>query len=219
MDIMPEEPVSEEVLALRRHFQSLGPLSRRQFGVGDTLGTGTFGRVRLVTYTGYTPPGGAAGQQKMYFALKMLKKSEIIRLKQVEHIKAEKSILSSICHPFIVNLFITFQDPVHLHMLMEYVIGGELFSQLRKVGRFSNDTSRFYAAEIVLALQYLHSKDTVYRDLKPENLLIVSLRLVVVALFGESHVEMCSRGRIVFVQFSLTIHCVPTPLLALLQHC
>jgi serine/threonine protein kinase len=102
----------------------------------------------------------------------MLKKTEIIRLKQVEHIKAEKSILSRINHPFIVNLYTAFQDEKNLFMLMEYIIGGELFSQLRKVGRFSNDTSRFYAAEIVLALEYLHDKNIVYRDLKPENLLI-----------------------------------------------
>ena len=93
----------------------------------------------------------------------MLRKSEIIRLKQVEHIKAEKSILSQLVHPFIVTLYVSFQDEHHLYMLMEYVIGGELFSQLRKVGRFSNDTARFYAAEIVLALQYLHGKNIVYR--------------------------------------------------------
>jgi len=98
--------------------------------------------------------------------------SEIIRLKQVEHIKAEKNILTAISHPFIVNLFASFQDENNLYMLMEYVIGGELFSQLRKVGRFSNDTSKFYAAEIVLAMEYLHEKNIVYRDLKPENLLI-----------------------------------------------
>jgi len=111
-------------------------------------------------------------KKPMYYALKMLKKSEIIRLKQVEHIKSEKSILSQINHPFIVVLYASFQDENNLFMLMEYIIGGELFSQLRKVGRFSNDTSRFYAAEIVLALEYLHSKNIVYRDLKPENLLI-----------------------------------------------
>jgi serine/threonine protein kinase len=94
-----------------------------------------------------------------YFALKMLKKSEIVRLKQVEHIKAEKAILSRVAHPFIISLYSTFQDEHCLYMSMEYVIGGELFSQLRKCGRFSNDTARFYAAEIVLALQYLHSKN------------------------------------------------------------
>ena len=162
-----EEKMSEDAIILRNHFASLSAMARQMFTIGDTLGTGTFGRVRLVSY--HQPP---LSPKPLHFALKMLKKSEILRLKQVEHIKAEKSILSRICHPFIVNLFTAFQDERYLYMLMEYVIGGELFSQLRKVGRFSNDTARFYAAEIVLALQYLHSKDIVYRDLKPENLLI-----------------------------------------------
>ena len=162
-----EEKQSEDTLILRAHFAHLTPLTRQLFHVGDTLGTGTFGRVRLVSYL-----QPSLSPKPLHFALKMLKKSEIIRLKQVEHIKAEKSILSRICHPFIVNLFAHFQDERYLYMCMEYVIGGELFSQLRKVGRFSNDTARFYAAEIVLALQYLHAKDIVYRDLKPENLLI-----------------------------------------------
>jgi len=157
-----EDKDTDEVTALRRHFAG-AKLTKKKFLVGETLGTGTFGRVRLVTYN-YKKP--------MFYALKMLKKSEIIRLKQVEHIKSERSILSQINHPFIVVLYASFQDENNLFMLMEYIIGGELFSQLRKVGRFSNDTSRFYAAEIVLALEYLHSKNIVYRDLKPENLLI-----------------------------------------------
>lgn len=157
---------SDEVLMTRSMFRSLPHLARSLFTLGDTLGTGTFGRVCIVSFV---PPSSSAPR---YFALKMLKKSEIIRLKQVEHIKAEKAILSRIAHPFIVNLYSHFQDERHLYMCMEFVVGGELFSQLRKVGRFSNDTARFYAAEIILALQYLHAQHIVYRDLKPENLLI-----------------------------------------------
>lgn len=182
--ISPEvEKAQEEVAKLRQHFTAAGSrLARSLFQVGDTLGTGTFGRVRLVTYQ-HTA-------KTHIFALKMLKKSEIIRLKQVEHIKSEKTILSQISHPFIVNLYAHFQDEKSLYMLMEYVIGGELFSQLRKVGRFSNDTSRFYAAEIVLALQYLHSKNIVYRDLKPENLLIDHEGHMKITDFGfAKHVE------------------------------
>jgi hypothetical protein len=182
---------NDEVSQIRAMFASRA-LSRSIFTLGDTLGTGTFGRVRIVTYThpsaatttpatsstavavsaAPVPAGAASSGKPMYFALKMLKKSEIIRLKQVEHIKAEKAILSRIAHPFIVNLYSAFQDERNLYMTMEYVIGGELFSQLRKVGRFSNDTARFYAGEIVLALSYLHDRHIVYRDLKPENLLI-----------------------------------------------
>ncbi len=64
----------------------------------------------------------------------------------------------------------TFQDVRNVYLLEEYVIGGEMFSHLRRAGRFSNDMTKFYAAEITLAISYLHSKDIIYRDLKPENL-------------------------------------------------
>ena len=80
--------------------------------------------------------------------------------------------------------FTTFQDDRHLYMLLEYVIGGELFSHLRKAGQFTNDMTRFYAAEIVLAIEYLHSKDIIYRDLKPENLLLDSAGHVKITDFG-----------------------------------
>merc|ERR1712166_1608166 len=75
-------------------------------------------------------------------------------------------------HPFIVVLYHAFQDERNLYMLLEYIIGGELFTHLRKAGKFNNDHTRFYAAQIVMALQYLHNDSIVYRDLKPENLLL-----------------------------------------------
>lgn len=134
------------------------------FDLRATVGTGTFGRVRVVKIKGST--------DRTPFALKILKKSEVIRLKQVEHVKAERQILAMIEHPFIVNLLTTFQDDKRLFMLMEYVNGGELFSYLRKEGRLPNDSARFYAGEVILAFEYLHSLSVVYRDLKPENLLI-----------------------------------------------
>lgn len=74
--------------------------------------------------------------------------------------------------PFFTRRYKSLQDEKHLYMVMEYVIGGEVFTHLRHRNRFSNATATFYAAEIVLAFEYLHSMDIIYRDLKPENLLI-----------------------------------------------
>ena len=91
-----------------------------------------------------------------------------MRLRQVEHVNSEREILSSVHHPFIVDMFLTFQTPSNLFMCLEYMVGGELFSHLRKEGRFAPDVAKFYAASIVLALEYLHDKDIIYRDLKPE---------------------------------------------------
>jgi protein kinase X len=111
-------------------------------------------------------------EDKNYYALKILKKSEVIYLKQVEHVKTEKKLLEVISHPFIVNLMGAFQDDKNLYLMMEYIIGGEFFSHLRKAGRFPNDMSVFYAAQIALVFEHLHSMSILYRDLKPENLLL-----------------------------------------------
>jgi serine/threonine protein kinase len=136
--------------------------SIKDFEFKATLGTGSFGRVRLAKHM----------PSSKICAVKILKKNEIIRLKQVEHILAEKVILAQIDHPFIVNLWGYFQDRKNLYLIMEFVVGGEFFTHLRRAGRFNNDSSCFYAAQIVLIFEYLHSKDVVYRDLKPENLLL-----------------------------------------------
>ncbi|GET87820.1 protein kinase A catalytic subunit [Leishmania tarentolae] len=128
----------------------------------ETVGTGTFGRVRLVKHKG-------TGQ---YAALKILKKQEVLRMKQVDHVLAEASLLQEIDHPFIVNMLRGYMDKNRLYILLEYVVGGELFSHLRKAGKFPNDVSKFYCAEVILAFDYLHRKAIVYRDLKPENILL-----------------------------------------------
>jgi protein kinase X len=155
----------------------LGKFQLNDFKFLSTLGTGTFGRVRLVKHK--SEPAEAEP-----LALKCLKKSEIIRLKQIEHVKSEKKILETINHPFIVNLKGTFQTPSHVFMLLDYACGGELFTLLRREGRFANDVALFFATEIVLAFEYLHSMDIAYRDLKPENLLIDKEGHVKITDFG-----------------------------------
>lgn len=117
-------------------------------------------------------------------ALKILRKSKIIKLKQVDHIQDEKRILSAIHHPFIVSLLTTFQDRDRLYMVLEFVNGGELFSYLRKNGRISTCQARFYSAELITAFDYLHYHNIVYRDLKPENLLIDNFGHIKLADFG-----------------------------------
>ena len=120
----------------------------------------------------------------------MLCKIEVVRMRQVQHIVSEKNILARINFPFIVNLYLgltrlcTFQDNRYVFLLEEYVIGGEMFSHLRRARRFTNEMTRFYAAEITLALEYLHNLNIIYRDLKPENLLLDHNGHIKIADFG-----------------------------------
>jgi len=132
------------------------------FIIMQTLGTGSFGRVHLVKHK----------ETGKYYAMKVLVKRQIIESKQVEHTINEKKILETLDHPYMVNLIGSFKDNRNLYIVLEYVCGGELFSYLRQCKRLPNHVARFYAAEVVLAFEHLHSKDIIYRDLKPENLLI-----------------------------------------------
>lgn len=129
----------------------------------ETIGVGSYGRVRLCRNK----------KTNKVFAVKMLKKSEIIRMKQVDHVFSEYTILASIFHPFIVELKgVNFTDPSYLYFILEYIPGGEMFTLLRDKNSFPANQAKFYAAHIVTIFDYLHSKNIIYRDLKPENILI-----------------------------------------------
>ena len=106
------------------------------------------------------------------FALKVLKKDNIIKRNQVEHTKTERSVLGYVDHPFIVGMKMAFQSKTKLYFVLDYCAGGELFFHLGKLGKFPEPRACFYAAEIVLAISYVHSLDIIYRDLKPENVLL-----------------------------------------------
>ena len=117
----------------------------------------------------------------------MLRKVDVIKLKQVEHVRNERNVLAAVAgHPFITRLIASFSDETSLYMLLDYTPGGEIFSYLRRARRFPLATVQFYAAEITLILSYLHDVQHVaYRDLKPENILLTDKNLSVkLADFG-----------------------------------
>ncbi|CAG8115265.1 unnamed protein product [Penicillium salamii] len=132
-----------------------------------TLGTGTFARVWL------TRLKDQKDKSKVY-ALKILRKADVIKLKQVEHVRNERKALAAVIdHPFITTLIASFSDEKSLYMLLDYCPGGEIFTYLRKQRRFSEETSIFYAAEITMTIEFLHDVHGIaYRDLKPENILL-----------------------------------------------
>ena len=132
------------------------------YEIGETLGTGSFGRVRI----------SKNKKTNEYVAMKIMKKVEILKSKQADHIANEIKILSMIDHPFVIKFDGFTQDEKYLYLALELINGGELFTYLRGVGRFPVDQARVYIAQIVSIFEYLHSKNIIYRDLKPENILI-----------------------------------------------
>ncbi|KAL6080430.1 PHprotein kinase domain containing protein [Balamuthia mandrillaris] len=140
------------------------------------IGRGSFGKVLQVRYL---PTG-------QIFAMKVLNKKTIIERGELDHTKAEKNILMKLENPFLVRLHYAFQTPDRLYFVMDFINGGELFFHLQKEKTFNPDRVRFYAAEIVLGLEYLHKQGVIYRDLKPENLLLTADGHICMTDFGIS---------------------------------
>jgi serine/threonine protein kinase len=128
----------------------------------SALGKGSFGIVQLVR---------SQIDRKLY-AMKVMEKKLLQELKQVNQTITEKQVLFDVSHPFCVSAHVTFQTPEVVIMILDYVPGGELFTRLKEDGKFSEDRTRLYAAELALAIGHLHSHGFVYRDLKPENILV-----------------------------------------------
>ena len=127
-----------------------------------TLGHGAFGKVCLAVHN----------ESGKHYALKSQSKNAIVENNLQEHVLMERAILMQLDHPFVLKLTCAFQDDYDIYFLLELLIGGELFSHLRKAGRFAEPTMKFYAAGVILAFDHMHQKKIAYRDLKPENLVL-----------------------------------------------
>jgi len=139
-----------------------------------TLGKGSFGHVKLVqdVRSGKT------------YALKAVSKAQIVQTGQQGHVMSEKKVMQNMEHPFLIQLFNTYKDKDRLYFLLELCLGGELFTVLREKTLFDEDTARFYAASVILAFEYMHDMNIIYRDLKPENLLLDKDGFLKVTDFG-----------------------------------
>jgi len=118
--------------------------------------------------------------------MKQLDKEDIKERDEVEHTRTERSVLSKVEHPFLAKLHFSFQSSKYLYFVMDFINGGELFHHLSHDRQFPEERAKFYASEIVLGLGYLHSTGVVYRDLKPENLLLDYQGHIIITDFGLS---------------------------------
>jgi len=157
------------------------PIDGKKIGVDDftmisIIGQGSFGKVVQVRMK----------DTGDIFAMKVLSKKNVVERGELEHTISERNILMNINHPFIMKLHYSFQSPDKLYLVMDFVNGGELFYHLQQTRRFPVERALFYTAEITLGLEYLHLHGIIYRDLKPENLLLDADGHVKITDFGLS---------------------------------
>ncbi|MBW0516006.1 hypothetical protein O181_055721 [Austropuccinia psidii MF-1] len=156
------------------------PLTIDSFELLKVIGKGSFGKVMQVRKK----------DTGRIYALKTIRKAHIVSRSEVTHTLAERTVLAQIQNPFIVPLKFCFQNPDKLYLVLSFINGGELFHHLQREGRFSEERSRLYTAELLSALECLHSMDVIYRDLKPENILLDYTGHIALCDFGLCKLNM-----------------------------
>ncbi|KAI0340928.1 kinase-like protein [Trametopsis cervina] len=164
---LTEERKQRQLQQLGKRESAFLRLRRTKLGLDDfrtvkVIGKGAFGEVRVVQKT---------DTGKIY-AMKTLKKEEMLKKDQLAHVRAERDVLAESNSPWVVQLFYSFQDPSYLYLIMEFLPGGDLMTMLIKYDTFSEDVTRFYIAECVLAIEAVHKLGFIHRDIKPDNILI-----------------------------------------------
>lgn len=151
----------------------------RDFSFGHTLGEGSYSTVVLATDR----------QTLNEYAIKILDKRHIIKEKKVKYVNIEKDTLNRLTdHPGIVRLYYTFQDERSLYFVIDLCKGGELLSVLKKMATFDEECTKFYGAEILDTIDYMHRRGVIHRDLKPENILLDSQMHVKITDFGTAKI-------------------------------
>ncbi|XP_067007640.1 ribosomal protein S6 kinase alpha-5 [Anabrus simplex] len=165
----------------RMNLTGVGRVDMSNFELLKVLGTGAYGKVFLVRKRGGVDDG-------RLYAMKVLKKATIVQKKKTtEHTKTERQVLEAVRQsPFLVTLHYAFQTDAKLHLILDYVSGGELFTHLYQRERFTEAEVRIYIGEIILALEHLHKLGIIYRDIKLENILLDRQGHIVLTDFGLS---------------------------------
>lgn len=159
-------------------------VNMESFSTISVIGKGSYAKVLLVRKI----------KDGKFFAMKILKKRSVEQKKQENHVLTERKILIEMNNcPFMINFYYSFQSEKKLYFVLEYCPGGELFELLSKKRKFAEDQARFYAAQMVMALAFMHEKNIIYRDLKPENVLVDIDGYLKITDFGLSRMNVTEK--------------------------
>ena len=143
-----------------------------------SIGQGSYGNVALVK----------SERNKYFYAIKNISNKQILYSKLSKNIELERQILLQVDHPFIVKLVKTFKDDKYIYYLMDYIKGKELYDVIREIGLLSKSQAQFYIGSIILAVKYLHERYIIFRDIKPENIMVLENGFIKIIDFGAAKI-------------------------------